>query len=207
MGGVRKQFRILGGAPVIVQTLRALTRCKDVDAIVVATPAGDSADWLEAGLRVSATVSGGGTRQESVARAMAVLPPEAGIVLVHDAVRPFIETQAVSAVIAAARTAGAAALAAPAVDTMRYGSGGLFNAAVSRSGLYLMQTPQGFRRRVLEEAMAAAESVETDEVALVQRMNHPVTIVPGCRSNIKITTQEDWEWAATQWPCWEARQQ
>ncbi len=151
-------------------------------------------------LGVHAVIVGGATRQDSVARAMKVLPRAADVILVHDAVRPFIEARQVSAVITAVRESGAAALAVPATDTMRYGCGDHFTTAVSRDGLFHMQTPQGFKRQILEKAIAAAESAETDEVALVQRLGHLVTVVPGSRSNVKITTEEDWKWATMHWP-------
>ncbi len=200
MGGPRKQFRAIDGVPLLFHTLRALRRCKDVDSLVVAMPEDHGVSGFSDDLGVHAVIVGGATRQDSVARAMKVLPPAADVILVHDAVRPFVEARQVSAVIAAARESGAAALAVPATDTMRYGCGGYFTTAVSRDGLYHMQTPQGFRRQILEGAIAAAESAATDEVALVQRLGHRVTVVPGSRNNVKITTGEDWEWATMHWP-------
>ena len=199
MGGPRKQFRMLGGATILVHTLRALRRCREVGSMVVALPSDCAATRFDSDLGVHAVTAGGATRQESVARAMQVLPRETTLVLVHDAVRPFVAAGDVRAVIAAAASTGAAALAVPAVDTMRYGVGTRFTRTVSRAGLYHMQTPQGFRRGILAKAIEVAGKPETDEVALVQRLGYPVTIVPGSRSNVKITTEDDWAWAGAYW--------
>ena len=205
LGGERKQFRTLGGAPLVLQTIRALRRCDAVDSIVVAVPADMRTDGLASKWGVTAVIPGGDSRQASVARAMSALPPAADLVLVHDAVRPFINCVQVSRVISAARKTGAAALAMPVVDTMRYGAGGYFSASVARTALYHVQTPQGFDRRLLESVLGVAPTAATDEAGLVQRQGHSVALVAGSRSNFKITTPEDWEWACTLWPCWQNR--
>ncbi len=211
LGGRRKQFRRLGGEPLLVQTLRVFERHPDVNYLLVAAP-GEATHALEVELRrvglskLTAVVAGGATRQESVRSALAAVPEDVDVVLVHDAVRPFVKAKHLAAVIHAVRTKGAAALALPVVDTIRYGAKTGFTETVSRDDLYRMQTPQGFRRDWLEAAHAQAceeQVMATDDVELVQRLGEAVQIVVGSPRNIKITTPEDWELAQLLWPHWE----
>ena len=211
-GGTRKQFRTLGGAVLLVQTLRAFERHPSVDALVVAVPAErveetTSALRAEGLAKLAAVVAGGATRQASVEAALQAAPPDAGLLLVHDAVRPFVPARCITAVIEAARAKGAAALALSVVDTVRRGADGVFGETVPRAGLYRMQTPQGFRRDWLEAAHASAAAssgspAATDDVALVQRLGRPVQIVEGDPRNLKITTSADWALAQQRWGSW-----
>ncbi len=212
LGGHRKQFRRLGGQPLLVQTLRVFERHPKIDHLLVAAP-DEAAAVLEMELRgvgltkLAAVGPGGATRQASVSAALEAVPPGVDVILVHDAVRPFVESAVIAAVIAAVRAGGAAALAVPVVDTLRRGVGFHFGETVPREGLYRMQTPQGFRRDWFEAAHAQARQhgfLATDDVDLVQRTGRNVRIVAGSPANIKITTQEDWELAQRFWPDWEA---
>lgn len=210
LGGQRKQFRRLGGGSLLVQTLRAFERHADVDNLVVAAPAGEASELEEelraAGLRkLGAVVEGGETRQASVRAALQAAPPAVGLVLVHDAVRPFVAAETITAVIEVAREHGAAALAIPVADTLRRAADGQFGETVSRRGLYRMQTPQAFRRAWLEEAHAAAaedSQPATDDVELVKRLGRSVRLVEGSPYNFKITTPDDWMLARHLWPYW-----
>lgn len=213
MGGQRKQFRSLGGQPLLVQTLLAFEQHPQVRHIVVAAPA-DRVDSLfrrltDAGIsKISSVICGGDTRQESVSHALGALPEGADIVLVHDAVRPFVRAEYISAVIEAVATYGAAALAVPVADTLRTRGQGGFGVTVPRDGLFRMQTPQGFRRTVIEEAYRKINlSTEqcTDDVALAMASGFLVHIVEGGPENIKITTPQDWKLAEALWPVWEAQ--
>ena len=206
--GRRKQFRELGGAPVLVRTLEAFDRHPAVGALVVAGPPGEAAalhdELATAGFaKLHAVVDGGATRQESVGRGLAASPPDADLVLVHDAVRPFLPASRLGAVIAAAREHGAAALAVPMADTVRRGDD-TFGATVPRDGLWRMQTPQAFRVDLLREAHERfADVAGTDEVELVQRLGRAVRIVEGSALTFKITTPDDWALAEALWPAWE----
>ncbi len=209
MGGARKQYRNLGGVPLLVQTLRVFERHPRVDYIVVAAPEGDT-EWVASDLhtrgfrKIHAVISGGTSRQDSVAAALGATPPigsvssDMDIVLVHDAVRPFVPAECVDAVISAALQEGAAALALPVSDTLRTVSRGVFAETVDRERLCRMQTPQAFRRVWLEEAHRAARSEgrdASDDVALVQHIGRPVVLVAGSPLNIKVTTPADFELA------------
>ncbi len=210
MGGALKQFRTLGGKSVLAQTLLAFERHPDVNHIVVA--ATDPENTLGSELlrqavsKLTAIVPGGATRQDSVASALRFVPESARLILVHDAVRPFVLAGDIRRVIDVARAKGAASLAIPVADTLRRGAGGLLSDTISREGLFRMLTPQGARRDWLEAAYGQCESrtdPATDDVELLQRSGYPVAIVEGGNYNLKITTQSDWEWAQGFWPFWE----
>ncbi|NBB75012.1 MAG: 2-C-methyl-D-erythritol 4-phosphate cytidylyltransferase [Bacteroidetes bacterium] len=210
LGGRRKQFRTLGGQPLLVQTLLAFERHPAVDHLVVAAPSDhvrETSDGLqEAGItKLTAVVSGGASRQDSVRLALRAAPASVGVILVHDAVRPFIGPAAIRAVVDAVRTHGAAALATPVADTLRKVSGDVFGETVSRSHLFRMQTPQGARRPLFEAAHRTAARdglTATDDVELVQHLGHDVHVVAGSTRNFKITTPDDWDLAKQRWPHW-----
>jgi 2-C-methyl-D-erythritol 4-phosphate cytidylyltransferase len=212
MGGRRKQFRQLGGKPLLVQTALVFERHPAVDYILVAAPAEAVRPLVEElsawGVeKLAGVMPGGKTRQESVAAALRAAPDEVGVVLVHDAVRPFVRRAEITRVIARVREEGAAALAIPVADTLRRGADHVFGETVPREGLYRMQTPQGFRRDWFEAAHTFARRRRiqaTDDVDLVQRLGHAVAIVSGSEQNLKITTTRDWAWAQSFWPHWEA---
>ncbi|MGZ4813801.1 MAG: IspD/TarI family cytidylyltransferase, partial [Terriglobales bacterium] len=124
------------------------------------------------------------------------------IVLVHDAVRPFVDREVIENVIEAATKHGAAIAAVPVVDTIkqvdRTAEGAVVNATIPREHIVLVQTPQGFRFSVLKQAFEEAIRDGfrgTDESSVVERMGHPVSVVMGSPRNIKITTPADLELA------------
>jgi 2-C-methyl-D-erythritol 4-phosphate cytidylyltransferase/2-C-methyl-D-erythritol 2,4-cyclodiphosphate synthase len=114
-------------------------------------------------------------------------------VLVHDAARPFVSPQLIGRVLAGASEYGAALAALPARDTVklaRSDDASLVKATLPRESIFLAQTPQAFRREVLRDALALDEAA-TDEAALAERAGHPVRLVEGEASNIKITVADD----------------
>jgi 2-C-methyl-D-erythritol 4-phosphate cytidylyltransferase len=208
MGSRRpKQYLRLGRVPILVATLRALVRARQVAGIVVAVPAArvEPTRRLLARLRVPKivdVVAGGADRQESVWRALQRVPEAAGRVVVHDAVRPFIDAALVARVLAAA-AGGAATCGVPVRETVKRVTDGAIEATISRQGLWLTQTPQAFTRALLWEAHDKARRdgfVGTDDAMLVERLGVTVAMVPGLPQNLKITTPEDLEtaraWAA-----------
>lgn len=209
MGGERKQNRLLGDAPVLVQAARALARHPEVLCTVIAAPPGEGGAVIETLARYDVdalVVEGGATRQQSVARGLDALPPEVEIVLVHDAVRPFVGQPLVGRVVDAVRTYGAAVPAIAVTDTLRQAASAFFGETVPRDGLYRVQTPQGFRRDWLEQAHAHAEreAAATDDAHLVQALGHPVRLVEGDARNVKLTTPDDWALARALWPLFSA---
>lgn len=207
LGGPRKQFRSLGGEPLLIHTLRVFEEHPLIDSLLVAAPqeaiAPLETELHEAGLtKLVAVVSGGATRQASVRAALHAAPADVGYVLVHDAVRPFVKSRHITAVVTAVRRDGAASLAIPVADTLRRAVGSQFGETVPRESLYRMQTPQAFRRDWFEAAHEQAERrgfLATDDVDLVQRIGKSVQIVEGAPENIKITTPADWELAQVLW--------
>jgi 2-C-methyl-D-erythritol 4-phosphate cytidylyltransferase len=199
MGARRpKQYLRLGAAPILVATLRALGRARSLRGIVVAVPAAQvtATRRLLSRARVPKVldvVAGGADRQESVWRGLQRVPDDARIVIVHDAVRPFITAELVERVRVAA-AGGAATCGMPVRDTVKRVADGAVAATVERAGLWLTQTPQAFTRALLWEAHDKARRdgfAGTDDAVLVERLGMPVAMVTGLAQNLKITTPED----------------
>ena len=199
--GVPKQYLPLGGVPMLLRALRPFTSHPEVAHTVVVLPAADAAHppaWLAEVLGGTLSVTGGGAeRRDSVACGLAALPAACAVVLVHDAARPFVDQAIISAVAAVARTGEGAVPAIPVGDTLKQvaaGEGGRILRTVPRDGLFRAQTPQGFPRRVLQEAHARAPrggGAATDDALLVEQAGVPVRVVPGSARNFKITTEDD----------------
>ncbi|MBW3622928.1 MAG: 2-C-methyl-D-erythritol 4-phosphate cytidylyltransferase [Armatimonadetes bacterium] len=190
----------LGGKPVLAHTLLAFERCAEVDGIVLVGSPADHAAYRQvaaaAGLKKPLLLAeGGASRQESVARGLAALPDSVEIVAVHDAARPLVSPEVISRTIHAAREHGAGLAGIPMVDTVkRIDAEGRIIETLPRSELFAAQTPQTFRVSLLREAHARAAEAgidATDDAALVERLGHPVLVVPGDRRNLKLTTPED----------------
>jgi 2-C-methyl-D-erythritol 4-phosphate cytidylyltransferase len=200
-GAVKKQFLLLHGKPIVAHTLQQFEHCPEVDEIHIAVP--ESAIVEMEGLvsryrlrKVARVVVGGAKRQESVWNALRKIElRDADILLVHDGVRPFIETKRIAHLVRLAKEHHAAVLAVQPKDTVRRSAGGgFFDQTLDRNALWLIQTPQAFRADVLKKAFLRAKKdrfTSTDEAALVERIGINARIVEGSYDNIKITTQED----------------
>jgi 2-C-methyl-D-erythritol 4-phosphate cytidylyltransferase len=193
-----KQFLTLGGATILARTLAHFRRHPDVRAIIVAAPAEHVARTRRVVGRsvrpVVEVVTGGATRQESVWLALQAAPAGVEFVLVHDAVRPFVDRWLIDVVVTAAAAHGAAICALPIAETIKRVRNGVVETTLDRAGLWAVQTPQAFRADLLREAHDKARRdgvVGTDEAMLVERLGHPVRVVPGLAANVKITTPED----------------
>ena len=194
-----KQYLVLGGAPLLIHTLRILGRARSLTGLVLAVPA-ERVEATRALLgrfrvpRVLDVVAGGAERQESVWCGLQAVPPGAGWIVVHDAVRPFIDAALVERVIGAARRHGAATCGVLVRETVKRVRETAVEATLEREGLWLTQTPQAFRRELLWEAHEKARRdgyLGTDDAVLVERMGARVVMVPGLPQNLKITTPED----------------
>jgi len=193
-----KQFMDLGGTPILVATVRHFARHPRVNGVVVAAPASHVERTRRILGRVRGVpvtvVVGGGTRQESVSRGLAAVSADTVLVVVHDAVRPFITRALIDAVLVAARTTGAAICALPIAETVKRVSGGLVAGTLDRSELVAVQTPQAFRADLLREAHDKARRdgfTGTDDAMLVERLGQNVRVVAGLAENVKITTPVD----------------
>ena len=206
-----KQFKELGGVPILVHTLRKFVETPAVYEIIVALRQGEIAgfraqvekEFPEILNKRLQLVEGGEHRQDSVASALGRTAADAeDIVLVHDAVRPFVTPGIIANVIESANKHGAAIAGWPAVDTVkqveRTADGALIKATIPRASVVMAQTPQGFRYKLLKKAFddAVADGfLGTDEASLLERAGLPVVVVMGSHRNIKITTPADMELA------------
>lgn len=196
--GVPKALRLLGGQPMLVHAVLALASV--VDLVVVAAPEEsiDEVSALFTELEFGAdiiVVAGGEERQDSVARALISLPDDIDVVLVHDAARPLVPSEVVTAVVTAVRAGHPVVIPALAViDTVKEVDDSDHVArTVDRSRLRSIQTPQGFQRQVLQQAHAAAdlESPATDDAGLAEQLGIPVLVVPGHEEAFKVTRPID----------------
>ena len=155
--------------------------------------------------RPARVVHGGDTRQQSVANALAQVDPATEIVLVHDAVRPFVTAEQIERVIAEARARGAAILGIPAIDTVKEVKRAslpqdvaLITSTIPRERIVLAQTPQAFSYALLRDAFRKAQQdgiTASDEASLVERFGHDVFVVLGSERNLKITRPADMDLA------------
>ncbi|HEV7471086.1 MAG TPA: 2-C-methyl-D-erythritol 4-phosphate cytidylyltransferase [Pseudonocardia sp.] len=210
--GVPKAFVELVGVPIVVRAVEGLLASGVVDQVVVAVPEPlrDEACALFDGRPVTVIV-GGQDRTTSVRKALDVLcgalphrahvgersdgPPGDGphVVLVHDAARPLTPAALVASVVAAVEAGnGAVVPALPLADTVKQvDPAGVVHSTVDRTVLRAVQTPQGFRRDVLERAYAAAGESATDDAGLVEALGEVVVTVPGDARAFKVTTAWD----------------
>ncbi|MGH7314153.1 MAG: 2-C-methyl-D-erythritol 4-phosphate cytidylyltransferase [Candidatus Rokuibacteriota bacterium] len=197
-----KQFLRIGRRSILEATLAHFQAPPLVHEIVIALPEAHiprARRWLgrhQARRRpMPGLVVGGATRQESVWRALqANRDRDIDIVVVHDGVRPFITRDLVRRVVRAAVAHGAAICALPIAETVKRVRDEVVEATLDRSDLWAVQTPQAFRYPLLRDAHEKALRdgvVGTDEAMLVERLGHPVRVVRGLESNIKVTTPAD----------------
>lgn len=202
MGGeVEKQFRHLGGRPLLSYTLAAFEETAEIDTVIVIVPPGREDFCREAvvvgqGFRkVSRIATGAESRQGSVQAGFRWIDKDTDIVVVHDAARPFVTPALIRASIDAAIHYGSAIAAIPESDTLkRVSAGGVVIETIERQHLWRAQTPQAFQRQILQDALEFAERSHltgTDEASLVESLSHGVWIVPGSSWNLKITTPDD----------------
>jgi len=143
-------------------------------------------------------IAGGERRQDSVANGLKHLHPATEIVTVHDGVRPFVTVDLINATIAACKENDGAIVAIPATDTLKSVKNMTIQKTIARDAIWQAQTPQTFRRTVLEIAYERARQtgfLGTDDASLVERLNYQILVVPGSPDNLKITCQSDLELA------------
>ncbi len=200
-GSIPKQFLALGGQPLIIHSLRVLQASPVITEIILAVPHNEMDYTLKEIVtkhhftKVTKVVPGGHERQDSVRHALEAVHDDVDVVLVHDAVRPFLTEHMVEGVVKAARAKGAAIVALPMKDTVKQvRADHVIERTIDRGSLWLAQTPQAFRRDWLLAAhrKAHAEGVRaTDDAYLIEWSGHPVSVVEGSGENIKVTRPED----------------
>ncbi len=197
---VPKQFLPLAGIPLVAHSLRAFQEHCQVERLVLVLPRKGASSSLELSdySKLTTTVEGGETRQESVRLGLAVVE-EPGWVLIHDAARPLVSEQLIGSVLEAARGSGAAVPACRVGDTLKQVEGEVVAGTLPREGLVQVQTPQAFRVDLAREAHEAARRdgfLGTDDAQLVERLGRAVVWVVGNPINLKITTEADLQLAA-----------
>ncbi|HEX8091600.1 MAG TPA: 2-C-methyl-D-erythritol 4-phosphate cytidylyltransferase, partial [Blastocatellia bacterium] len=195
-----KQMLELGGVPLLVHTLRRFEQCDAVDQIILVSQPNLITEVLALISRhnlkkIARVVGGGPQRQDSVYRAIQVIKEEdAGVIAVHDAVRPFVRPEEIRAVIERAQNTGAALMATVAIDTIKQVKSGRVQRTLDRKRIFHAQTPQAFRYSIIKEAYERAYAdgfTATDDSQLVERIGHRVSVVEGSPINIKITRPFD----------------
>lgn len=200
--GKQKQFLSLNGRPLFHWPLSTFHRVVSVTQVALVVPA-DRVVWARRYAarhgfkKVAAVVAGGAQRADSVRRGLAALDAQYDVVLIHDSARALVTADIVNRVANAARKTGAALAARPVADTIKTGreKGGRFyvKRTIPRAGLWLAQTPQGFRRDAAERVAPRLSSSLTDDVQAAERLGIPVELVVGSAVNFKVTVPEDFQ--------------
>ncbi len=194
-----KQFLSLEGVPIIVHTLRRFAQCGRIRKIVVPMRKADVALFepvlaKEPLWKILQIAPGGAHRQDSVYNGFKEIETDTDVVVIHDAVRPFVSVEQIGAVIDEASQKGSAILAIPCVDTVKQIERNLVVATLPRDRIVLVQTPQAFRYAILKEGFERAKMdhfYATDESCLVERLGYEVSVLRGSETNIKITKPSD----------------
>jgi 2-C-methyl-D-erythritol 4-phosphate cytidylyltransferase len=199
--GIGKQYMMLAGKPVLAHTIEAFEKIKLISEIIVVIGREDDSSFEDYILsrfkfsKISAVVHGGSDRQASVYNGMQAVSEESAVVCIHDGARPLVTPEIILNTITAAYETGAACTGVPVKDTIKKtGSDDIIEKTLDRSRLWSIQTPQTFKKEIIEKAheIAAEEGFSgTDDSVLVERLGYPVRMIMGSYKNIKITTPED----------------
>ncbi len=201
-GGVPKQYRDIGGRPMLRRTLAAFTEHPDIDAVRAVIHPDDTGLYEAAtgGLDLLEPVYGSDSRQGSSYNGLISIQKNSpDIVLIQDAARPFTDRATVRRIIESLATSPAAIAAVPVIDTIKRGDAqDRVSGTVERVGLWRAQTPQGFRYKAILDAHTAVKGQEhTDDAGVAEATGMPVQLVMGHENNIKVTTEEDFMRAET----------
>ncbi len=199
----KKQFATLGGKPLLTYCLSTFELSKLIASIVVVVPEDEishSRELFESfGFeKITSVVAGGEKRHVSVRSGFRAVPPDSDMVLIHDAARPFVDNDTIKRVIEQCSRTGASICAVPVTDTLKRADehNSFVSGTISREKLWRAQTPQVFRREILEEIYRSGRTEKldaTDESALVEAEGIRVGMVMGSNLNMKITTAADFK--------------
>jgi 2-C-methyl-D-erythritol 4-phosphate cytidylyltransferase len=195
--GGDKLTGLIAGKPLIAHTLLAFEASTGISAIVLVVPAGREEEFRsiaqDAGIsKLTAVVSGGSHRHESVLNGLRALPAGIDFAAIHDAARPLITPELIARTLEAVSRGGAAAVAAPVTDTLhRIDSSGHAAGTVDRSSLRAMQTPQVFRVQEIVSIFDSAEGIPTDEVSVAMAAGMKVALIEHSEPNLKVTWPQD----------------
>jgi 2-C-methyl-D-erythritol 4-phosphate cytidylyltransferase len=194
-----KQYLSIQDKPILIYTLEKLDRCTAIDETILAVPStlierteSLIQEWHIS--KVRRVVGGGVERQQSVSNALNATDPACSLIVIHDAVRPFVSVAKIEEIINVAREDGAAILGIPERCTVKRIIDRTVSETVDRSDLWQIQTPQAFYAELIREAyrLAEADGISgTDDAMLIERLGYPVFVVEGEETNIKITSPTD----------------
>lgn len=197
---VSKQFLPLCGKEILAHTVEVFERSETVRDIVLVTGTDSLTDVRDMAReygweKIYAIVAGGAERQDSVQNGLRALPPDTEIVLIHDGVRPFVTEEILRRSAETAAEMGACVAGVPAKDTIKVcDAAQTVLATPERSTLWLIQTPQTFRRDVIERAYETARQDGfwgTDDASVAEHGGYAVRVILGSYRNVKLTTPED----------------
>jgi len=201
---VKKQYLLLDDKPLFIHTLEVMERQKKVTDVILVVPSVDH-DFCSELIKkysikkVLCIVSGGDTRGASVYNGLQAVPEDSEFVVVHDGARPFLSQKLLEDVLEAAKIEGVAIAGVPVKDTIKQVKlDGLVQETLERNLLWIIQTPQVFRKEILLECYKKALEDDlqgTDDASIVEAYGYSVKVVMGDYHNIKITTKEDLEYA------------
>ena len=200
--GEAKQYKKLGGRPVLFHALTPFMKCSKIDEVVIVVSDREIEHIKHQILSLSITkpiqvVAGGEKRQDSVKNGVLASDSNSDLVCIHDAARPFITQELIEKSIVSCKSADGAVIAIPSVDTIKYSENNIIMKTIDRNKVWLAQTPQVFwKEKLLKAYDAIDESTSiTDESTLMEKMGYRICLVPGDIENNKITTVKDWKYA------------
>ncbi|NMA83013.1 MAG: 2-C-methyl-D-erythritol 4-phosphate cytidylyltransferase [Epulopiscium sp.] len=198
--GINKQYLKMRNKPILAYTIEVFEKIKEIQEIILVVAEGEEKFCAEAirpyGFKkVTKFVLGGKERQDSIYEGLKALSKETDIVLIHDGARPFVQVEEIKEAIQIAAIEGASVLGVPVKDTIKVvDSQRVITSTPDRGQLWIAQTPQIFQYELIKKAYSKARDdgyIGTDDASLVERIGHPVKMIEGKYSNIKITTPED----------------
>jgi 2-C-methyl-D-erythritol 4-phosphate cytidylyltransferase len=197
----RKQYLLLAGKPIVCHTLEVFDACPCIKEIYLVVPPDDLDTCFEKWVSSLSLhkrihlVAGGLERQNSVYLGIqAVSGQRCEIVVIHDAVRPFVSTRIIEDCVEEARVSGACIVGMPAMETAKLVNVDQVERTLDRNSIWMAQTPQAFNLDLIRTAHESANLegfMGTDDAMLIERLGHKIRIIPGSRLNMKITTPED----------------
>ncbi|NLB56656.1 MAG: 2-C-methyl-D-erythritol 4-phosphate cytidylyltransferase [Lentisphaerae bacterium] len=197
---VDKAFLSLGAKPVIVYSLQAIEKCREIEEVILVVRK-DRMEIARNAVRmfgcskVKKIIDGGAQRKDSVAKGLKEISDECKVIVVHDGVRPCVTPELFTLTVQSAQKHGSGVAAVKITDTVKeIGRTVLIANTVDRTKLWLAQTPQAFNAKLLKTAYDHVQKnklLVTDESAAVEQVAKNVRIVPSTSANIKITTPDD----------------
>jgi 2-C-methyl-D-erythritol 4-phosphate cytidylyltransferase len=196
---IPKQLLELNGKTIIEHTLAPFMSCKLIDGIIISA----SLEIIERIEKITNSlndikpvivIEGGKERQDSVLNGINAVPSDTDIIVIHDAVRPFITADLITECIITAEKHGSVSVMRPIKETVKIVSNGVIEKTLDRSKLWITQTPQAFRTEIIKKAHEKAKNdnfMGTDDCILVERIGLKVHVIEGSDKNIKITTPAD----------------